>query len=261
MTLRSVSRATGQLSVFLAFFLLWEIAVDFLRIKPVILPPPSTIFVTIATHWPYLMKHTWPTFLAVSGGFLFATVAGLLIAVAIAYSRWVSDLTYPFLVAAQVLPKIALAPLFLIWFGFGLAPKVVIAALVAFFPIVINTARGLQSVEPELIQYMRSLGAHWPEVFFKISLPWSLPYIFAALKISITLAVVGAVVGEFVASDFGPRISHQLRQYFIGYRVDVCRHLRAQRARGWLVPGSRARRNTDLELAGGDRGDAADDVN
>lgn len=203
MTLRSVSRTTGQLSVFLAFFLLWEIVVDFLRIKPVILPPPSTIFVTIATHWPYLMKHTWPTFLAVSGGFLFATIAGLLIAIAIAYSRWVSDLTYPFLVAAQVLPKIALAPLFLIWFGFGLTPKVVIAALVAFFPIVINTARGLQSVEPELIQYMRSLGAHWPEVFFKISLPWSLPYIFAALKISITLAVVGAVVGEFVASNSG----------------------------------------------------------
>jgi NitT/TauT family transport system permease protein len=201
--LRSISRTTGQFGVFLAFFLLWEVVVDVARIKPVILPPPSTIFITMAAQWPYLMKHTWPTFLAVTGGFLFATVAGFLIAVAIAYSRWISDLTYPFLVAAQVLPKVALAPLFLIWFGFGLTPKVVIAALVAFFPIVINTARGLQSVEPELIQYMRSLGAHWPEVFFKISLPWSLPYIFAALKISITLAVVGAVVGEFVASDSG----------------------------------------------------------
>jgi NitT/TauT family transport system permease protein len=96
-----------------------------------------------------------------------------------------------------------LAPLFLIWFGFGLAPKVVIAALIAFFPIVINTARGLSSVEPELVQYMRSLGATWREIFFKISLPWALPYIFASFKISITLAVVGAVVGEFVSSDSG----------------------------------------------------------
>jgi NitT/TauT family transport system permease protein len=203
MSLRSLWRTAGQIGVFLAFFALWELAVDALKVKPVILPPPSTIFVTIVKQWPYLMQHTWPTFLAVTLGFLFAVAAGFTIAIGIAYSRWISELTYPFLVAAQVLPKIALAPLFLIWFGFGLTPKVVIAALVAFFPIVINTARGLQSVEPELIQYMRSLGAAWPEVFFKLSLPWSLPYVFASLKISITLAVVGAVVGEFVASDTG----------------------------------------------------------
>ena len=129
------------------------------------------------------------------------TLGGMLIlvaviAVGIAYSRWISELTYPFLVSAQVLPKIALAPLFLIWFGFGLTPKVVIAALIAFFPIVINTARGLQSVEVELIQYMRSLGADWREIFFKISLPWALPYVIASFKIAITLAVVGAVVGK-----------------------------------------------------------------
>ncbi len=203
MLLRSLSRTAGQIAVFLAFFVLWEFAVDALKIKPVILPPPSTILITIVKRWPYLMQQTWPTFVAVTGGFLFAVAGGFVIAIGIAYSKWVSELTYPFLVAAQVLPKIALAPLFLIWFGFGLTPKVVIAALVAFFPIVINTARGLQSVEPELIQYMRSLGAAWPEVFFKLSLPWSLPYVFASLKISITLAVVGAVVGEFVASDTG----------------------------------------------------------
>jgi NitT/TauT family transport system permease protein len=201
--LRSLSRTAGQIGVFLAFFALWEALVDGFGIKPVILPAPSVIFVTIAKHWAYLAQHTWPTFLAVGGGFLVAAISGFVIAVGIAYSRWVSELTYPFLVAAQVLPKIALAPLFLIWFGFGLTPKVVIAALIAFFPIVINTARGLASVEPELIQYMRSLGAGWGEIFAKISLPWALPYIFASFKISITLAVVGAVVGEFVASDTG----------------------------------------------------------
>jgi NitT/TauT family transport system permease protein len=201
--LRSLSRTLGQISVFLAFFAIWEVLVDALGIKPVILPAPSVIFVTIGKHWGYLMQHTWPTFLAIGGGFVFAAITGFAIAVGIAYSRWVSELTYPFLVAAQVLPKIALAPLFLIWFGFGLTPKLVIAALIAFFPIVINTARGLSSVEPELIQYMKSLGAGWHEIFFKISLPWALPYVFASFKISITLAVVGAVVGEFVASDTG----------------------------------------------------------
>ena len=149
------------------------------------------------------MTNTWPTLFAVTGGFAAAALLGFAIAIGIAYSRWVSEMTYPFLVAAQVLPKVALAPLFLIWFGFGLTPKVVIAALIAFFPIVINTARGLVSVEPELIQYMHSLGANWREVFFKISLPWALPYIFASFRISIRLAVVGAVVGEFVSSNNG----------------------------------------------------------
>jgi NitT/TauT family transport system permease protein len=200
---RRLSRVASQVAVFAAFFFAWEILVDALRIKPVILPPPSVIFVSIWGHWGYLMHHTWPTFLAISGGFLFAAVAGIMMAIGIAYSRWVSEVTYPFLIAAQVLPKIALAPLFLIWFGFGLTPKIVIAALIAFFPIVINTARGLQSVDVELVQYMTSLGASWSELFFKISLPWSLPYVFASFKIAMTLAVVGAVVGEFVASDSG----------------------------------------------------------
>ena len=201
--MKMASRIFSQVAVFIVFFVAWEIAVDLLKVKPVILPAPSQIFLEIINHWGYLMHHSWPTFLAIGVGFLFAAVAGFIIAVGIAYSRWISEVTYPFLVAAQVLPKIALAPLFLIWFGFGLTPKVVIAALIAFFPIVINTARGLQSVDIELIQYMKSLGADWREIFFKISLPWSLPYIFASFKIAITLAVVGAVVGEFVASDTG----------------------------------------------------------
>jgi NitT/TauT family transport system permease protein len=201
--IRQLSRSVGQIGVFVAFFVLWEILVDVMHIRPVILPAPSIIFVTIAKHWAYLLAHTWPTTIAVSVGFLFAALIGLIIAVGIAYSRWISDLTYPFLVAAQVLPKIALAPLFLIWFGFGLTPKIVIAALIAVFPIIINTARGLNSVEPEVVQYMRSLGASWQTIFLKISLPWALPYVFASFKIAITLAVVGALVGEFIASDKG----------------------------------------------------------
>lgn len=203
MIARSLTTLSGQLGVFAAFFLAWEILVDALHVKPVILPAPSVIFLCIGRHWSYLLTNTWPTLFAVTAGFAAAAVFGFAIAIGIAYSRWVSEVTYPFLVAAQVLPKVALAPLFLIWFGFGLTPKVVIAALIAFFPIVINTARGLSSVEPELIQYMHSLGASWREVFFKLSLPWALPYIFASFRISIGLAVVGAVVGEFISSDNG----------------------------------------------------------
>jgi NitT/TauT family transport system permease protein len=195
--------AVGQVFVFVAFFVVWEVLVHVLGMKAVILPPPTTTFATMWAKRAYLLQHTWPTVIAISVGFLIAAVSGFAIAVAIAYSRRINEVTYPFLVAAQVVPKIALAPLFLIWFGVGLLPKVIIAALIAFFPIVINTAKGLTSVEPELIQFMRSLGASWREIFFKISLPWALPYIFAAFKISITLAVVGAVVGEFIASDVG----------------------------------------------------------
>jgi len=201
--LRFFARTTGQVAVFVVFFAVWEIAVRALGVKPVILPPPSLIFLAIGKHWAYLLSNSVPTLIAVSAGFALAAALGFLIAVGIAYSRWVSELTYPFLVAAQVLPKVALAPLFLIWFGFGLTPKVVIAALIAFFPIVINTARGLSSVEPELVQYMNSLGASRWETFMKISLPWALPYIFASFRIAITLAVVGAVVGEFISSDTG----------------------------------------------------------
>ena len=198
-----ITRILGQVGIFALFFILWEALVDVLKIKPVILPAPSAIFLTIGKHWPYLLQNTWPTAYAIALGFSLAVVFGVVIAIGIVYSRWVSELTYPFLVTAQVVPKIALAPLFLIWFGFGLTPKVVIAALIAFFPIVINTVRGLSSVEPELIQYMRSIGASWREIFLKISLPWALPYVFASFKISIGLAVVGVVVGEFVASDNG----------------------------------------------------------
>jgi NitT/TauT family transport system permease protein len=201
--IKHVSKVTTQFAVFAVFFVAWELSVDLLHVRPVILPAPSDIFVSIWQHRAYLMEQTWPTFFAVGAGFLFAAVFGVLIAVGIAYSKWVSEMIYPFLVAAQVLPKIALAPLFLIWFGFGVTPKVVIAALIAFFPIVVNTARGLASVDVELTQYMKSLGASRSEVFIKISLPWALPYIFASFKIAMTLAVVGAVVGEFVASDRG----------------------------------------------------------
>jgi NitT/TauT family transport system permease protein len=198
-----ISVVVGQILVFVVFFAIWEALVHLLHIKPVILPPPTRVAEVAYENRDLLLKNTWPTFVAISLGFLSAVVTGFVIAVGIAYSKILRELTYPFLVAAQILPKIAFAPLFLIWFGFGLTPKVVIAAMIAFFPIVINTAKGLSSVDTELLQYMDSLGASAWEKFSKISLPWAMPFFFAALKISITLAIVGAVVGEFVAAGEG----------------------------------------------------------
>jgi NitT/TauT family transport system permease protein len=198
-----ISLWVGQAFVFAVFFGIWEAAVRVLHTRPVILPAPSVVFAKIWEQRDLLLANTWPTCVAITLGFAAAVLSGFILAVAISYSRAVRELTYPFLVTAQVLPKVAFAPLFLIWFGFGLTPKVVIAALIAFFPIVINTAKGLSSVESELLQYMDSLGAKAREKFLKISLPWALPYIFAAFKISITLAIVGAVVGEFVAAGEG----------------------------------------------------------
>lgn len=203
MSTRRLLHLFGQAAVFVVFFACWEVFVRATDIKSVILPPPSLIFATMVKQSHYLLVQSVPTTIAIAGGFMIAVVSGFIIAVAIAYSRVVNEIVYPFLIVSQVLPKIALAPLFLIWFGFGLAPKLVVAALIAFFPIVVNTARGLSSVEPELIQYMQSVGASWSDIFFKIKLPWAMPYIFASFKISITLAVVGVVVGEFVASDTG----------------------------------------------------------
>jgi NitT/TauT family transport system permease protein len=194
---------SGQVLTFVAFFAAWELIVRAMHIKAVILPAPSDVFEMIWQQRALLLKNTWPTFLAISLGFFYAIVSGAVIAIGIAFSRVVREVTYPFLVVAQILPKIAFAPLFLIWFGFGLTPKIVIAALIAFFPIVINMAKGLTSVDREMLEYMDSLGASEREKFFKISLPWAMPYIFAALKISITLAIVGAVVGEFVAAGEG----------------------------------------------------------
>jgi NitT/TauT family transport system permease protein len=154
-------------------------------------------------NWDLLLQESLSTVFSTATGFLIGGVAGFLLAVGVAYLPWFRRVVYPFLVTSQVVPKIALAPLFLIWFGYGYLPKIVITALICFFPVVINTAKGLVSVEQELLQYMRSLGASPWEIFRKISLPWSLPYLFAALKISSTLAVIGANVGEFVGTVVG----------------------------------------------------------
>lgn len=183
--------------------IVWEVVVSALDIAPYLLPKPTEIFGSMITDAETLAANAVPTLLHIWLGFILAVLSGTGIAILISYSRIARESLFPILVSFQVVPKVALAPLFLVWLGFGMAPKVIVAALIAFFPIVINTSQGLRSVEQELVQWMRSLGASPYRIFTKLSLPWAMPYFFASLRIAIGLSVVGAIVGEFIGADQG----------------------------------------------------------
>ncbi len=177
------------------------------KIKTFIIPSPiktlSHIFVPeIASkyHW---FKHIRATATEILLSFGITAVTGVFLAILITWSRFLRNLITPIIILMNSIPKIALAPLFLIWFGYGILPNVLIAILIAFFPVVINTVTGLNSVEDDLLDLVRYLHATKLQLFLKIRIPNSLPYIFSGLKISATLCVVGAIVGEFIASDKG----------------------------------------------------------
>lgn len=150
-----------------------------------------------------LLRESMPTIYATLGGFALSVLIGVPMAMMIAYSRVIESYLYPLLVFSQSIPKVAIAPLFVVWFGFGLFPKMIVAFLLGFFPIVVSTVMGFKSVESDMVDLARSMGSTRLKMFFKISLPQALPSIFSSMKVSITLAVVGAVVGEFVGSNSG----------------------------------------------------------
>lgn len=181
----------------------WEAVVAGFRLPEYLLPPPSGILSALAQEWRYLALHTGVTVYEILCGFALSVAAGVPLAVLIVYSPLLERALYPLLVASQSIPKIAIAPLLIFWAGLGLFPKVLVAFLIAFFPIVIDTVVGLRSVEPEMLHLARSMGASERRVFVKIRLPQALPNIFAGLKVAVTLAVVGAIVGEFIQADRG----------------------------------------------------------
>jgi len=150
-----------------------------------------------------LWREALPTLYATLGGFVLSALVGVPIAMWIAYSRLVESFVYPLLVFSQSVPKVAIAPLFVVWFGFGVIPKVIAAFLLGFFPVIVATVQGFKSIEPDVIDLARSMGANPLKVFLKFRLPQAMPAIFSGLKVSVTLAVVGAVVGEFVGSNSG----------------------------------------------------------
>jgi NitT/TauT family transport system permease protein len=191
------------LAALIAGIILWELLVRVADIKTYVLPAPSVVAWELFDQLGNILNHTVVTAWEIILGFLLSILVGIPMGLAIYYSRFLERIFYPFLVASQTIPKIAIAPLLVIWFGFGLAPKIIVSFLIAFFPIVINTVVGLKTTQPEMIYLVRSMGANRWQTFFKISLPNALPNIFAGLKVAVTLAVVGAVVGEFIAADEG----------------------------------------------------------
>jgi NitT/TauT family transport system permease protein len=150
-----------------------------------------------------LLRETWPTFLESVYGFGLAVAIGIPLAVCVANSRILNLTLYPVLVATQSVPKVAIAPIILVWFGLGIESKLAIAFLVAFFPVVVDTATGLQSTPPGLLELARALRASPFQVFTKVQFPAALPFVFSGAKVAVTLAVIGAVIGEFVGSVSG----------------------------------------------------------
>jgi NitT/TauT family transport system permease protein len=187
----------------LGIILLWEAADALFDFNRVVLPAPHEIAAAFRSRLDVLMYHTGVTMLEAILGFAVGSLVAVLLAVAFTLSRTVSYAVYPFAVALKSTPLIAIAPLLIVWFGNGLASKVVMSALVAFFPVLVNMVDGLGSYESEMDDLMRSLSASRSQILMKIRLPNSLPHLFSALKIASSLAVVGAVIGEFTGATEG----------------------------------------------------------
>jgi NitT/TauT family transport system permease protein len=179
---------------------LWQLYVSAFGINRIVLPGPVDITRAAIANWAILMRETWPTFLESVLGFALAVVIGIPVAVCVASSRVLNLTLYPILIATQSVPKVAVAPIILVWFGLGLQSKLVIAFLVAFFPIVVDTATGMRATPIGLLELARSLRASSLQIFMKVQFPAALPSIFAGAKVAVTLAVIGAVIGEFVGS-------------------------------------------------------------
>jgi len=187
----------------LAFLAIWEVAVAVLKVPAYLLPPPTAIIRVFIDEFAKIAFHGWVTTYEMLLGYALAVGIGIPLAIAITSSERFDRFVMPQMLFFQVVPKVAIAPLFLVWFGVGALPKVLVAFLISFFPIVIDAAVGLRSMSTEMRDLARSMGATRMQVFARFRLPTSLPYLFSGLKVAATLAVAGAVVGEFVGADKG----------------------------------------------------------
>lgn len=204
---------------FVVLILAWEYGTGLLGVSPSILPRPSMIVESLVRRlgdplfWENVAVTTQEAFV----GFVIAIGAALLLGVAISQVRLLEKTVMPYIVAFQTVPKVALAPLFVVWFGFGIESKVVMAAVIAFFPMLINVIEGLKSAEPDRIQMLRVFGASRMQIFRMVRLPSATPFIFAGLEMGIVFSILGAVVGEFIGAQKG--LGYALLQ--ANYNFDV----------------------------------------
>jgi NitT/TauT family transport system permease protein len=200
---RALQRYLPAAGLFVALIAAWQLAVSVFRLREYLLPAPLTVArAMVGSEIPWF-RHVSITALEIVGAFVLAGAAGVALGVAVAWSPLVARALTPFLVFVNTLPKVAVAPLFLLWLGYGVLPNMLIGALIGFFPVVINTAVGLTQVDEELLDLGRVFNAPKWKVFATIRMPNAYPYILSALKVTATAAVVGAIVGEFVASQQG----------------------------------------------------------
>jgi NitT/TauT family transport system permease protein len=195
--------ACEALVAVLALAGLAELLLRVLAVSTFLVPTPSTVAGSLYDNWELLGKNSLVTLEEILVGFACAAAGGFTLAVVMYYVPALARVLYPIIVASQTIPKIAIAPLLVVWFGFGLAPKVIVVFLIAFFPVVIATSVGLRSVDEYMVHLVRSMGASPLQVFLKVRVVHAVPAVYSGLKIAITLSVVGAIVGEFVGADAG----------------------------------------------------------
>ena len=181
----------------------WELLCRATRISPLLLPPPSAVWTVLAENSEILFQHALPTMIETVVSFGLATLLGVALAIAITFSAWVREALYPNIVMFQLIPKIALAPLFIVWLGVGSRSCIVVAIFIAFFPVVVSTATGLVSAKPEVLLLCRSLTASEWQMFRLARFPYAMPFVFAGMKVGVTMAMIGVIVGEFITAQAG----------------------------------------------------------
>jgi NitT/TauT family transport system permease protein len=191
------------IAVFVALVAAWELGVRVGKVPPFVLPAPSAIAAKFVADLPLLRLHTLVTVQEILVGYVVAAAGGLLIAILIVRFKTVERVVYPYIVASQTVPKIAIAPLLIIWMGAGLLPKILIVAVISFFPVTVNAVTGLRAAEENYLHLLHSVAASNTQVFVHLRVPYALPYIFAGLKLATTLSVLGAIVAEFMGASEG----------------------------------------------------------
>ena len=196
-------RKLASVALIVALFVVWELLCVIFHVSDVILPRPSQVFATLWQRAPALWPHTVQTLYTTMVGFVLGVAIGIVIGVIIGWSKLAYDVAYPLLVGFSSIPKVAVVPIFVLYFGAGTVPAVLTALIMSIFPVVVNVATGLATTEPELEDVMKALKATKFDILWNVGLPRAMPYFFASLKVAITLAFVGSVISETVASNRG----------------------------------------------------------
>lgn len=205
----------------------WEASVHFFEIPSYILPGPWEIVKVMWQRMDLFAAHGLVTLIEIGLGFWLALVVGLTLAVLIHASRIIERSFLPLIISSQTIPVFAIAPLLILWFGYGIGSKVVMTAIIVFFPIVINTVEGLKAADPDTLALLQILEASPGQVFFKVRVPQSLPFVFSGIKIGVAVSVIGAVIGEWVGGSGRFRISNDPRKCPASGRTRVCFNLLA----------------------------------